>query len=61
MCVWRRVDAMGGSYQSWEEGVWHMDKEQWKLVWEGEDTFWSAVPKVLTAGYTTVERMAQSR
>ena len=38
-----------------------MDKEQWKLVWEGEETFWAAVPKVLTAGYTTVERMAPSR
>ena len=57
----RRVEAMGGSYQSWEEGVWHMDKEQWKLVWEGEDTFWAAIPKILTAGYTTVEKMAQSR
>ena len=56
----QRVEAMGGNQLSWEAGVWHMDKEQWKLVWEGEAAFWRIVPKLMAAGCTTVETMAQS-
>ena len=40
-------EAVGGSKDQWEAGVWHMDKEQWNLVWTGEQAFWKAVPHVM--------------
>ena len=55
-----RIEAMGGSKSSWEDGVWHMEKEQWKLLWDGEKAFWEAVPKLVAAGHVGVEGMAQS-
>ena len=55
-----RIEAMGGSKSSWEDGVWHMEKEQWKLLWDGEQAFWEAVPKLIAAGHVGVESMAQS-
>jgi len=27
-----RIEAVGGSKDQWEAGVWHMDKEQWDLI-----------------------------
>ena len=38
-----RIEAVGGSKDQWEAGVWHMDKEQWNLLWTGEQAFWKAV------------------
>jgi hypothetical protein len=32
----RRIEPVGGSKDQWEAGVWHMDKEQWNLLWTGE-------------------------
>jgi len=49
----------GGDRSSWEDGVWNMQKEQWKLVWDGERAFWNVVPKLIAAGYARVEDMAQ--
>ena len=40
--------------------MWHMEKEQWKLLWDGEKAFWEAVPKLVAAGHVGVEGMAQS-
>ena len=31
-----RIEAVGGNKDQWEAGVWHMDKEQWDLIWTGE-------------------------
>jgi hypothetical protein len=31
-----RIEAVGGSKDQWEAGVWHMDKEQWDLLCTGE-------------------------
>jgi hypothetical protein len=39
-----RIEAVGGSKDQWEAGVWHMDKEQWDLLWTGEQAFWKTVP-----------------
>ena len=36
-----RIEAVGGSKDQWEAGVWHMDKEQWDLIWTGEQAFWA--------------------
>ena len=55
----RRIEVMGGDRSSWEDGVWNMQKEQWKLVWDGERAFWNVVPKLIAAGYARVEDMAQ--
>ena len=30
-----RIEAVGGSKDQWEAGVWHMEKEQWDLLWTG--------------------------
>ena len=54
-----RIEAMGGCRSSWEEGIWHMEKEQWRLVWDGEAAFWEMAPKLLAAGHTCVEDMVQ--
>ena len=43
----RRIEVMGGDRSSWEDGVWNMQKEQWKLVWDGERAFWNVVPKLI--------------
>ncbi len=52
---------MGGSKDQWEAGVWHMDKEQWDLLWTGEQAFWKAVPHLLSAGYHTAEELTEPR
>ena len=31
-----RIEPVGGSKDQWEAGMWHMDKEQWNLLWTGE-------------------------
>jgi hypothetical protein len=31
-----RIEAIGGIKDQWEALVWHMDKEQWDLLWTGE-------------------------
>jgi hypothetical protein len=38
-----------------------MDKEQWDLLWTGEQAFWKAVPHLLAAGYNTAERNPEGR
>jgi hypothetical protein len=50
-----RIEAVGGSKDQWEAGVWHMDKEQWDLIWTGEQAFWKTVPHLLAAGHYTEE------
>ena len=30
-----RIEAVGWSKDETEAGVWHMDKEQWHLLWTG--------------------------
>jgi hypothetical protein len=56
-----RIEAVGGSKDQWEAGVWHMDKEQWDLLWTGEQAFWKAVPHLLAAGYNTAEELTEPR
>ncbi len=56
-----RIEAVGGSKDQWEAGVWHMDKEQWDLLWTGEQAFWKAVPHLLAAGYHTAEELTEPR
>ena len=52
---------MGGSKDQWEAGVWHMDKQQWGLLWTGEQAFWKAVPHLLAAGHHTAEALMEPR
>jgi hypothetical protein len=52
-----RIEAVGGSKDQWEAGVWHMDKEQWDLLWTGEQAFWH----ILAAGYHTAEELTEPR
>jgi len=56
-----RIEAVGGSKDQWETGVWHMDKEQWDLLWTGEQAFWKAVPHLLAAGHRTAEALTEPR
>jgi hypothetical protein len=46
-----RIEVVGGSKDQWEAGVWHMDKEQWNLLWTGEQAFWKAVSHLMAAGH----------
>jgi hypothetical protein len=41
--------------------VWHMDKEQWDLIWTGEQAFWKAVPHLMAAGHRTAEALTEPR
>jgi hypothetical protein len=50
-----RIEAVEGSKDQWEAGVWHMDKEQWNLLWTGDQAFWKAVPRFLAAGHYSEE------
>jgi hypothetical protein len=54
-----RIEAVGGSKDQWEAGVCHMDKEQWHLLWTGEQAFWQAVPRLIAAGHGMVEGLAE--
>jgi hypothetical protein len=56
-----RIEAVGGSKDQWEAGVWHMDKEQWDLLWTGEQAFWKAVPHLLAARHHTAEALTEPR
>ena len=56
-----RIEAVGGSTDQWEAGVWHMDKEQWNLLWTGEQAFWRAVPHLMAAGHHTAEALTEPR
>jgi hypothetical protein len=56
-----RIEAVGGSKDQWEAGVWHMEKEQWDLLWTGEQAFWKAVPHLLAAGHHTAEELTEPR
>ena len=56
-----RIEAVGGSKDQWEAGVWHMEKEQWDLLWTGEQAFWKAVPHLLAAGHHTTEELTEPR
>jgi len=56
-----RIEAVGGSKDQWEAGVWHMDKEQWDLLWTGEQAFWKAVPHLMAAGHRTAEALTEPR
>jgi hypothetical protein len=56
-----RIESVGGSKDPWETGVWHMDKEQWHVLWTGEQAFWQAVPRLLAAGHGTVEGLPEPR
>jgi hypothetical protein len=54
-----RIEAVGGSKDQWEAGVWHMEKEQWDLLSTGEHVFWKAVPHLLAAGHHTAEELTE--
>jgi hypothetical protein len=56
-----RIETVGGSKDQWEAGVWHMDKEQWDLIWTGEQAFWKTVPHLLAAGHYTAEELTEPR
>jgi hypothetical protein len=56
-----RIEAVGGSKDQWEAGVWHMDKEQWDLIWSGEQAFLKTVPHLLAAGHYTAEELTEPR
>jgi hypothetical protein len=56
-----RIEAVGGSKDQWEAGVCYMDKEQWDLIWTGEQAFWKTVPHLLAAGHYTAEELTEPR
>ena len=37
------------------------DKEQWNLLWTGEQAFWKAVPHLMAAGHRTAEALTEPR
>ena len=51
----------GGSKEQWETGVYHMEKEQWHLLWTGEQSFWRAVPQRIAAEHVTLEGLMEPR
>jgi hypothetical protein len=55
---WQVVE---GSKDQWEAGVWHMDKEQWDLLWTGEQAFWKTLTHLLAAGHRTAEALSEQR
>ena len=52
-----RIEEVGGRKDQWGAGVCHMDKEQWHLLWTGEQAFWQAV----AAGHGTMEGLTEPR
>jgi hypothetical protein len=38
-----------------------MEKEQWDLLWTGEQAFWKAMPHLLAAGLHTAEELTEPR
>jgi hypothetical protein len=56
-----RIEVVGGSKDQWEAGVWHMDKEQWDLLWTGEQAFWKATPHLLAAGHRKAEALMEPK
>jgi hypothetical protein len=56
-----RIEAVGGSKDQWEAGVWHMEKEQWDLLWTGEQAFWKALPHLIAAGHHTAEELTEPK
>ena len=38
-----------------------MDKEQWDLLWTGEQDFWKTVPHLLAAGHYAAEERTEPR
>ena len=56
-----RIEAVGGSKDQWEARVWHMDKEQWHLLWTGEQAFSKVVPRLLAVGHCTAEEQTEPR
>ena len=38
-----------------------MDKEQWNLLWTGEQAFWKTVPHLMAAGHRTAEALTEPR
>ena len=55
----RRVEAVGGRKDSWAADAWHIEQEQWKLLWEGEEAFWKSVPHLYKADIVRVEQLPQ--
>ena len=38
-----------------------MDKEQWNLLWTGEQAFWKVVPHLMAAEHRTAEALTEPR
>ena len=55
----RRVEAVGGRRDSWAADAWHIEQEQWKLLWDGEEAFWKSVPHLHRADIVRVEQLPQ--
>ena len=47
---------MGGSKDQWEAGVWHMDKQQWGLLWTESRPSGKQCPISLRQGTTRQKR-----
>jgi len=54
-----RLEAVGGKQFHWDTGTWHMERDQWNLVWEGEKRFWQIVPRLLERGLGSVQEAQQ--
>ena len=54
-----RLEAVGGKQFHWDTDTWHMERDQWNLVWEGERRFWEIVPKLLAKGLCSVRDAQQ--
>jgi hypothetical protein len=57
----QRVEEVGGSKDQWEAGVCRMDKEQWHLLWTGEQASWKAGPRLPAAGHSTLKGLTEPR
>ena len=57
--VQMRLEAVRGKQFHWDTDTWHMERDQWNLVWEGERRFWEIVPKLLERGLCSVRDAQQ--
>ena len=47
-----KVEEVGGCKQLWNDQLWDLDREDWQLLWAGEEDFWKHVQAMVQAGFS---------
>ena len=47
-----KVEEVGGCKQLWNDQLWDLDREDWQLLWAGEEDFWKHVRAMVQAGFS---------